>query len=192
MDLQHFVAKIPVDGPLAIDPAKVVDVFHGWVAKQTVPGVVLIDVAELLHIPNGPGVIAVGVEADYSLDHTGGIWGILARRKNVVPGTNADRIARALRDAARTGEILRQTFPELKLSRTTFELIVNDRAIAPNTPDTYAAALPEIAEALSGILGTRDFALTRHDTERRQRFGVTVAVAQPFDLESLAGALAAS
>ena len=190
MDLHHFVAKIPVDGPLAIDPAKVVDVFHGWVAKQTVPGVVLIDVAELLHIPDGPGVIAVGVEADYALDHTGGIWGILARRKNVVPGTNADRIGLALREAARTGEILRQTFPALKLSRTTFELIVNDRALAPNRPDTYAAALPEIGVALTDILGTPDFTLTRHDTDPRRRFGVTVIAAHPFGLAALAGALA--
>ncbi|HWA86699.1 MAG TPA: hypothetical protein VG710_10780 [Opitutus sp.] len=190
MDLQHFVAKIHLDGPLAIDPAKVVDVFHGWVAKQSVPGVVLIDVAELLHVPNGPGVIVVGVEADYALDHSGGTWGILARRKNVLPGSNGDRIAHALREAARAGATLQQTFPGLKLSRTTFELIVNDRAIAPNTPETYASELPEIAAALTGLLGTSDFTLTRHDAEPRHRFGVTVVTAQPFDLAALAGALA--
>lgn len=182
MDLQHLVAKIPVDGPLAIDPAKVVDVFHGWVAKQTVPGVVLIDVAELLHVPHGPGVVAVGVEADYALDHTGGVWGVLSRRKNVLPGANAERIALALREAARTGALLQQAFPALKLSRTTFELIVNDRGIAPNTPETYAAAVPEIESALAGLLGTTAFTLARHDAEPRRRFGVTVTLAQPFDL----------
>ena len=61
MELQHLIVKIPVDGPLRIDPAAVVDLFHKWVAAQSVPGVLLVDVAELLHVPNGPGVIAVGV-----------------------------------------------------------------------------------------------------------------------------------
>ena len=187
MELQHFVAKIHVDAPLGIDPAKVVDVFHPWVANQSIPGVVLIDVAELLHVPNGPGVVAVGVEADYALDHTDGIWGVLYRRKNILPGTNADRIADALESAAQTGRRLQEAFPgALKFSRTDFELIVNDRALAPNTPETYAAAVPEIEAALRTILGHGDFKLTRHDRERRQRFGVTVKSAQPFDLAVLA------
>lgn len=192
MELQHLVAKIPADGPLGIDPAKVVDIFHQWVAKQAIPGVVLIDVAELLHVPKGPGVVAVGVEADYALDHTGGIWGVLARRKNILPGTNVSRIALAIREAARTGVALQESFPgALKLSTTSFELIVNDRGIAPNTAETYAAALPEIEAALKDVLGHADFKLARHDAEPRQRFGITVTTAKPFDLATLAGTLAA-
>ena len=187
MELQHFVAKIPVDGPLGLDPAKVVDVFHSWVANQTIAGVVLIDVAELLHVPNGPGVVAVGVEADYALDHTDGIWGVLSRRKNVLLGTNADRIADALESAAETGVRLQEAFPgALKLSRTSFELIINDRAIAPNSAATYAVAVPEIEAALSGVLGHGDLKLKRHDADPRKRFGVTVQCAKPFDLAALA------
>ena len=45
MELQHLIVKIPVAGALAIDPAKVVDVFHQWVAAQAIAGVLLIDVA---------------------------------------------------------------------------------------------------------------------------------------------------
>lgn len=187
MELQHLVAKIPVDGSLGIDPARVVDVFHQWVAAQSVPGVLLIDVAELLHVPNGPGVIAVGVEADYALDHTGGVWGVLHRRKTVLPGTNAERVAHAIESAAQTGVRLQEAFPDaLKLSRFEFELIVNDRGIAPNTPETYAAAIPEIEAALRSKFGHADFTLARHDREPRQRFGVTVKSAQPLDLAAIA------
>ncbi len=187
MELQHFVAKIHVDGPLGFDPAKVVDVLHKWVAAQSVPGVLLIDVAELLHVPNGPGVIAVGHEADYSLDQTGGIWGVLHRRKTVFPGSNADRIVQALKGAAQTALRLEEAFSgTLKVSRTTFELIVNDRGLAPNTPETYAAAQPEIEAALRTLLGHGDFQVTRHDRERRERFGVTVKSAKPYDLAALA------
>jgi len=192
MELQHLIIKIPVDGALGLDPARIVDVFHQWVAGQTVPGVLLIDVAELLHVPNGPGVIAVGVEADFALDYTGGTWGVLYRRKSMLPGDNAGRIAEAIASAAQTALRLQEVFPgALKLSGTQFELIVNDRGIAPNTVETYAAALPEIETGLRAVLGHGDFKLTRHDGEPRQRFGVTVKSAQPFDLAALAGAGAA-
>jgi len=187
MEIQHLIAKIPVDGALGIDPAKVVDVLHQWVAAQSVPGVLLIDVAELLHVPNGPGVIAVGHEADFALDQSGGTWGVLYRRKALLPGTNADRIANALATAAWTGLRLQEAFPQaLKLSATTLELIVNDRGIAPNTPETYAAAAPEIEGALRTALGHGDFKLTHPNQEARQRFGVTVVSARPFDLAALA------
>jgi hypothetical protein len=189
MELQHLIIKIPVDGALGLDPTRIVDVFHQWVARQVIRGVLLIDVAELLHVPNGPGVIAVGYEADFALDHTGGTWGVLYRRKTILPGANRDRIAQAIQSAAQTALRLQEAFPgALKLSRTEFELIVNDRGIAPNTAETYTAALPEIEAGLRAVFGHGDFKLTRHDSQRRQRFGVTVTSAQPFDLEMLADA----
>ncbi|MGD0813384.1 MAG: hypothetical protein ABSA83_07250 [Verrucomicrobiota bacterium] len=188
MELQHLIIKLPVDGGLGLDPAKIVDVFHQWVARQVIPGVLLIDVAELLHVPNGPGVVAVGHEADFAFDHTGGIWGVLYRRKTILAGTNRDRIAEAFGSAAQTARRLQEAFPgALKLSRTEFEIIVNDRGIAPNTAETYAAALPEIEANLRTVLGHGDFKLTRHDGEPRQRFGVTVKSARSFDLAVLAG-----
>jgi len=189
MELQHLVIKIPVAGALAVDPAKTVDLFHQWVARQTVPGVLLIDVAELLHVPDGPGVIAVGYEADFALDHTGGVWGALYRRKTPLAGTNQERIAQAVASAAQTALRLQEAFPgALKFSRTEFELIVNDRGLAPNSAGTYATALPEIETSLRAVLGHANFKLTRHDRDLRQRFGVTVESAQPFDLAALAGA----
>jgi hypothetical protein len=187
MELQHLVVKIPVDGPLGIDPAKVVDVFHEWVAAQSVPGVLLIDVAELLHVPDGPGVLAVGVEADYALDHTGGRWGVLYRRKSTLAGTNRERVAQAFEAAGQAAGRLEDAFGgALKFSRTEFELIVNDRGIAPNTAETYAAGVPEIEAALKSVLGNGDFKLTRHDREPRERFGVGVKCGKAFALAVLA------
>ena len=154
MELQHLIVKIPVDGKLGIDPAKVVDVFHRWVAAQAIPGVLLIDVAELLHVPKGPGVLAVGYEADYALDHSRGVWGVLYRRKALVAGTDTERVAQAFEAAGAAASAMEAAFPgALKFSRTEFELIINDRGIAPNTPETYAAGIPLIEAALRSILG---------------------------------------
>jgi hypothetical protein len=181
MELQHLIVKIPVAGPLGIDPARVVDIFHKWVAAQSIAGVLLIDVAELLHVPDGPGVVAVGVEADFALDHTGGTWGVLSRRKDLLPGTNLERVEQAFGAAGQAAQWLEEAFAgALKFSRTEFELMVNDRGIAPNLPETYAEGIPEIEGALRALLGSGEFRLTRHDREPRQRFGVTVKCAQPF------------
>jgi hypothetical protein len=187
MELQHFVARIRVAGPLAIDPAAVVDVFHQWVAAQSVPGVLLVDVAELLHVPDGPGVIAVGLEADLALDHSEGAWGALFRRKSMIPGSTTDRIRDALAHAAMIAVRLANSFPgRLKFSGTIVDLIVNDRALAPNAPATYAAALTEIEDALRQILGHGEFQLSRHDRDPRRRFGVTVTSGRPLALATLA------
>jgi hypothetical protein len=189
MNLQHLVVKIPIDGPLKIDPARVVDVFHKWVAAQSVPGVLLVDVAELLHVPKGPGVVAVGHEADFALDDTGGVWGALYRRKTVLPGSDADRLAEAFATARMTAARLEAAFAnELRFSRTEFEIVVNDRGIAPNTPETRAAALPAIEAALRVVLGHGDFRLSVHDRDPRERFGVTVFSTRGFALpEPVAG-----
>jgi hypothetical protein len=186
MELQHIVAKLHVAGALTIDPAKVVDIFHPWVAGQKVPGVLLVDVAELLHVPDGPGVVAVGYEADYALDHSDGIWGALYRRKTALPGTNAERIAEAMESVAQLAAKLEEALPGLKFSRTDFELIINDRGIAPNTAATYAAAIPEIEAGLRAALGHGDFKLTKHDKEPRKRFGVTVKSSKAFDFAARA------
>jgi hypothetical protein len=124
-------------------------------------------------------VVVVGVEADFALDNSGGAWGVLYRRKDVVNGTNAERLSQALGAATQVGASLEAAFPGLKFSRTEFELVVNDRAIAPNVAATYTAAVPEIEGALKGLLGHGDFKLARHDRNPRERFGVTVKSARP-------------
>ena len=74
----------------------------------------------------------------------------------------------------------------LKFSRTNFELIINDRGIAPNTPEAYAAALPEIETGLRAALGHGEFSFSKHYHEPRRRFGVTVKSAKPCDWAALA------
>jgi len=188
MEFQYLVTKIFVDGELKLDPARVVNVFHRWVAQQSLPGT-LVDVAELLHVPAGPGVVLVGVEADYALDHTGHRWGLLYRRKAPVAGTNAERVEQSFRAAAEVARLLEEEFVgELKFSRSEFAITVNDRALAANTPETFAAAKPEFEAALKDLLGHGDFSLAPLDSDPRRRFGVIVTSAAPFDLAALAPA----
>lgn len=176
MDLQHLIAKFFVAGEPKLDPAQVVNLFHRWVAKQSVAGTTLVDVAELLHVPHGPGVIAVGVEADYALDHTDGKWGVLYRHKTTLAGSNADRVVQALKAAAAAAKLIEDEYPgQITVSRRDFELVVNDRALAPNTPATFAAAKADLEAGVKAFLGHGNFTLTAQGGDPRRRFGVTVS-----------------
>jgi hypothetical protein len=182
MELQYLVAKFFVEGDLKIDPASVVNVFHRWVAQQSLPEV-MVDVAELLHVPAGPGVVLVGVEADYALDYTAHRWGLLYRRKAPLAGTNGDRLGQALRSAAHVAKLLEDEYPgELKFSRREFSIVVNDRVLARNTPEAFAAAKPELDAFLKSWLGRGDSTLARLDVDPRRRFGVLVKTSSPFGL----------
>jgi hypothetical protein len=187
MELQHVNAKIPVHGPLTVDPARFIDTFHGWI-QEGVLDELLIDVADYRHVPAGPGIVLVALEADYSMDHAGSLWGLRYNRKAPLAGDNQERLAQALRCASRACLLLEGSMggdSGLQFSRTTFELFVNDRALAPNTAETYAACTPEFQAFLQRALGHGDVSLTRHDADTRARFGFTVQCARPFDLDRL-------
>ena len=191
MELQHVNVKIYVDGDLAIDPAKFIDVFHEWIREHTLDEL-LIDVADYRHVPAGPGVMLIGHEADYSMDNAGDRWGLRYNRKAAVDGSNDDRLRQALRSAARACQLLEAHFngPEpLRFSRRAFELFINDRALAPNTPETLAACRPILESFLASALGHDDFSLDPR-TDARSLFGVAVTVARPFDLTAILETLA--
>lgn len=175
MDLQHVIVKIPVDGELAVEPGEFINIFHRWVASQSMPEL-LIDVADLRHVPAGPGVILVGYEADYSMDHGADEWGLLYRRKDVLPGSNRDRLAQAYRAARAACDRLEQELPgRIRFSRTRAEVVINDRALAPNTPETRAAAAPDLETFAKEAFGVASVTLTPHDADPRRRFGMTVS-----------------
>jgi hypothetical protein len=175
--LQHLIVKIPVEGSLGIEPGELIPVFHRWVAAQSMPEL-LIDVADLRHVPSGPGVILVGLQGDYSLDNSDGVWGLQYRRKDAVEGSNVDRLTQALEAARRLGDRLEQELGgRLKYSRSGFDVIVNDRALAPNTDDTQRQAKPDLEQFAKAAFGSKAATVTPHAIDPRRRFGARIAIA---------------
>ena len=70
MNLQHVNIALVYDGDLTPDPSKAIELFHPWVSQQSLPGL-LIDVADYQHVPNGPGVVLVGLEGEWYLNESG-------------------------------------------------------------------------------------------------------------------------
>ena len=186
MQLQHVNVKIYLETDLQVDAGRIIEVFHQWIQEQTLDEL-LIDVADYRHVPAGPGVVLIGHEADYSLDNTGNRYGLRYNRKAPLDGSNEDRFRQALSCAANACRLLEEEFESeglMRFSRQEFELFINDRALAPNTAETLALCKPDLQASLEKILGHGEFSL-EHQGDRRRLFGVTVRVAQPFDLVAL-------
>ena len=176
MNLQHIAFKVFVDGELTIDWEQFINVFHKWVADQSMPEM-MIDVADYRHVPNGPGVVMTGHAADYYMDNTGGKPGLRYVCKVETDGSNQDRIKSAFEAASTACNRLEAELDGLKFSRTNFELTVNDRASAPNDDATRGALAAELPSILESVLGSA--ANIEVQTDPRKLSGAAIQVSSP-------------
>ena len=179
MNLQHINIKIFVDGDLTIDWARFIKVFHGWTAAQSMPEM-MIDVADYRHVPNGPGVVMLGHEADYSLDNQDGRPGLRYNCKVEKDGSNADRIKQAFDAAAAACARLEAELPGLRFNRRGFHLTVNDRGLAPNRDETRQSVSAELPGILKDSFGSED-AHIEYEPDPRKLFGATITLGQPIE-----------
>jgi hypothetical protein len=163
MDAHELQLKIFLtpDSAKAVPPEAFVPVFHRWIKERLLPELV-IDVANYLHVPDGPGVVLIGDGSDYFMDQREGRLGLLHSRKRA-SAAPADR----LRDLARrTLDVAARLEREPALSGSVHfspnELVfrVNDRLAAPTTDATFAAVQPELERMATQIFGG-PFELTR-------------------------------
>ena len=76
----RITLKIYLDDPEIVQPDDFTAVFHAWIQKGAVEGL-LLDVADYQHIQDGPGMILIGDQVDYAFDLGRGGSGLLVRRK---------------------------------------------------------------------------------------------------------------
>lgn len=184
MDLQHLAFKVFVDGELSIDWEQFINVFHEWTAAQSMPEM-MIDVADYRHVPNGPGVVLVGHEADYYMDNTDGQPGLRYVSKAKLDIDSSAQVKLAFERASSACARLEQALDGLKFSRTNFEITVNDRAIAPNNDATRA----NLKKNLPGLLESigKDLTIEIQQDERKLA-GATIRSATPVEFVAAAKA----
>lgn len=170
VNLKLFAGQPTGDGLL--DAA--IPVFHRWIQTGAMPEL-LIDVADYRHVPDGPGVILIGHEANYSLDCADGRLGLLYNRKTVYGDSFAERLRLAYNRALEAARRLEQE-PEfagrLSFNARRCEVIVNDRMLAPNTPKTWAALQPELEAFFRTAWGQGSIQLSWISADLRERFRV--------------------
>lgn len=182
MNLQHVNIKLYLENPETINLADYAAVFNTWIQKQRLEEL-LIDVADYLHVHNGPGIMLIGHEADYSLDNRSGRLGLLYNRKEPIEGTAQEKLTQAARAALTVAQILEKE-NGLKFNGSEVQIVVNDRLLAPNTAETFAALESELNSFFSRLYDGAEYSLS-HNDDRRERFTVNVKTESKFNVDAL-------
>lgn len=175
--IQHINVKLFAQTPV---PEGVLEaaiaVFHRWIQNAACPEL-LVDVADYRHVPDGPGVILIGHEANYSLDCEAGRLGLLYNRKTLCEGSFEQRLRLSYERALQAARMLEQE-PEfagtLKFNPACLEVVMNDRLLAPNTAETWQAVKPAMEFFCRSVLADRPFTLDWVSADPRERFRIRV------------------
>ncbi len=176
MDPQRITAKLLLADATGLDLETLIPVFHSWIQRSAIDGL-LIDVADYKHVPDGPGIMLIGDQADYALDIGEGGPGFQVAWKRGLEGDLTDRIRRVVGALLTAAEVLAgesSLSSAADLRTDTLLVRIADRLDAPNTPETLAAIGPAITDALAPILGF-DARLDQRGDSRRP-FTVTVDI----------------
>ena len=140
-----------------LDIEGLIPVFHRWVRDQCLEET-MIDVADYTHVPNGPGVLLVCHDANYSLDQGGGETGLLySRRRETHPSLGNiesldDRLASVFRRSLEACVLLEEE-PSLAgtvhFSGDRFLLWVNDRLIGRDGEEELETASKRLLARLA-------------------------------------------
>ena len=164
--IDRIGVKLYVENPADVRPERFIGLFHTWIQRHTVPGL-LIDVADYGHVPEGPGVMIIGHEADYALDLGEGRPGLLYQRKRDGEGSLEDRLRLALELAnTAANEIESDTsVGVLRFDRNEFVVRVLDRRRLPNADSSVETIRGPLEGAVAEVLAGRQVAgITRFGT----------------------------
>jgi len=182
MNIQHINVKFFIENPESVNLADYSVVFNTWIQRHALEEL-LIDVADYLHVHNGPGLILIGYEADYSLDDRAGRLGLLYNRKGQLEGTTQEKLAQAVRATLTAAQLLEKE-NGLKFNGQEVQVIINDRLLTPNKAETFAALEPELKTFFDKLYNGTEYTIT-NNADPRERFTVNVKAANPFDVETL-------
>ena len=177
-DLKRVCLKLYAPDP-EVDDQTFVPIFHEWIRDQAIENLVLFDVADYAHVPEGPGVVLVTHEASFSLDRSDGLFGLLVQRRIDGDGEAADIITTTLRFALQVAAKLEED-PRLEgklaFDRSRVLIEANDRLRAPNTDEGYRVLEPVVSRAIGAVFSDSTPRVTRVDNDPRDRLAADVRV----------------
>lgn len=192
MQPQRLSCKFEVSpDPLAKpDLHPFIALFHRFIQQQTLDGL-LIDVADYAHVPDGPGVMLIGHEADYALDLADGRAGLLVLRKRPdgldLPALLRDTLRRGLR-AIDAIEADGSTGLHFATGSLTLQIV--DRLAAPNDAETYAATSAALLPVLRDVYGEKVELERAHADDPRKTLAFRVSAREAAAAAELASRLA--
>ena len=182
MNVQHINIKLFIENPQSVNLADYSAVFNTWIQKHALDEL-LIDVADYLHVQNGPGLLLIGHEADYSLDNRAGRLGLLYNRKKQLEGTTQEKLAQATRALLIAAQLLEKE-NGLQFNTQEIQVLINDRLLVPNTTETFITLEPELRTFFDKLYNGTEYEIS-YKTDPRERFTVEIRAVTRFGVETL-------
>lgn len=189
INIKIFTSK--GDATLNLEPA--IPMYHRWI-QESLLDELLIDIADYHHVPDGPGVMLIGHQNNYSLDLAFGRLGLLYNSKLPTEGTLSEKLQSAYAHALAAATLVEDDPAfrgQLEFNAGELEVIFNDRLLAPNTSETWNAVKPVLQDFFTTTFGQDAFSL-EHVGEPRERLRVAVHASKPLPVSSLLDRTAAT
>ena len=176
MDLQQINIKVFSTEDSDVNYTNFIKVFNRWMEEADSDD--FLNYADYSHVDAGPGVLLILKQANYSIDNAFHRPGFLYNRKHEVEGDNAEKIRLALAETLSKCQML-ETSEELEnamqFNGNDILFMINNRNIAPNTPETADAIQGYLEPVLKQMYGDDDFQIERTTEDARERFAVHIS-----------------
>ena len=192
MNSSKLLVKFYTGDSSDIAPDEIVPVFHSWIQTRAIRDHLLIDVADYSHVPDGPGVVLVAREANIYLDHFDGRPGLSYARKLPLAMPFEGQLTVVFHAALEACTLLQEQFTRIRFRADQATLQINDRLLAPNTPEMFAALRPGLERFLTAIYPDATIKLD-HRPDPKRLFEVKISVSPaPADIKSILSRLTLS
>lgn len=144
-DLYRVGIKFFAENSSAVPLKEFVPIFHSWIQKQSIDGHQLIDVHDYSHVHNGPGILLVAHEGNFSTDMADGKLGLAYFRKLSLNATTEDVLRVSLKAARQAVALLESDLAgKLRFRQDELVIIANDRLLAPNDAKSVEGLKPTL------------------------------------------------
>ncbi len=173
-DLQNYCIKFFATSGDDLADETYIEIFQDWIRKQELDEI-LIDIADYRHVPEGPGMMLVCHELNYSMDRSEGPLGLMAQRKRPHGDSLENRLRLTLKSCAAFMSLLEkdERATGLQFDAGSFVFLSNDRLRLPNTDDAFGQIAPILEKVAGEVLGS-DIQLERVSNHSGDRLAIQV------------------
>jgi hypothetical protein len=161
MDFHKINVKFFAEKGSDIPLHNFIPVFHRWIQEDKLEGM-LVDVTEYTHVHQGPGVLIIAQEANYSVDEAQGKRGFMYAQKRVPEKKAEDYFKTAFCRCLQAASFLeneKEFAGKLKFTTGHFEVTINDRLAAPGGSASQAEIEKHLKPFLDHLYGAGTYQL---------------------------------
>lgn len=185
MSIPHRIQlKFYINDADTVDIEQFINVFHSWIQQQKITDTMLMDVVDYKHLPDGPGIILIGAQADYGIDKFGPL-GLLYTRKREMADTFEQSLRLALGQAVTAAKLI-EADTDVRFSTTAVDVLLADKLVAPNTDEAFNQFSGDILTVFAATLDNGEMiTVERVDNDPRLPLHVRVQLPETTTLDEL-------